>query len=686
MQCVLELPVKLACECMWVGREEEVEQRRLRWMRASLMRDWMRSLGALRRAALSDARDGARYSVASTVRRVVRRSMSKRASLPSAAAHSTARMCGQRFRRQSGRAGWGAMVVGAGLSAAGLAGAYVYVSAPTGQSERVELVRHAQSESARKYMNLWRQFRAAVCDSGSLNLSTSEKSSRADQPIATHSVNPTEIFDFVICGAGTSAQAALEELHRISPNSSVLLLADEWREPYYDSPVCQSSLKEHAAADGQRGHDQLARLEKLCDNIRLGEHVDAVNVRQNCIHLSNGNVIGYKKLLLCLGASVDYQLRTKSMVAEQAGADRRFLAGRHHAGESELVKLIEQKSSSGQQLHVTVVGGGWNGTAYAAKLAGLGCAVTLMCSEPSLWHKYLPAYLIEFLTKQFKQLGIEVVPYASVQYVTPQTSAGRSDELVVHFGLTYDLYSSEWLRTDFVAFLPTHMPSPVLQLDSDGFLERNTQLGCIDANAELCVASDVYGAGDCVSYPSSRLGGRRRSTAHEHAIHSGKHAARNMLGVDKGGTREPYDFEPVREIDYSIVGSYMYCVGRCSSDCESYGYYYPSRSTDTELNGCVFYVEHKTLRVVGAMLLTEQACPSARETLRDVFTNLGAGPFFQEARDMHQFLTECTRKIMHETGIVHSDDGSTRSRATPLIRKRSVPRDSQRGDNGVDRL
>jgi len=297
--------------------------------------------------------------------------------------------------------------------------------------------------------------------------------------------------------------------------------------------------------------------------------------------------------------------------------------------------------------------------------------VTLICEEPGLLHQFLPKFLTEYLTKQFKSLGIEFLSYAKLHYVS-RIWYKDDEELLVHVARTYDTQKMEKLRTDFLCFLPTQRPRSAEPIDFGSFVEFDRWNGGIVCNAELCAASNIYVCGDAVSYPNLYSGSHRRCLDYEHALKSAVVAANNMVAslLEHKSRKLPtptalpsiYDNEPVRYVDFSILGFGIYSIGRIGPQYEAYGYFFPRMAThiNNEYHGCVFYVEPRSFRVVGALVITEpqpdlhdfaagsRSPHQVISTLKKYFmTSQYPDREYLSQKDMEATLIEWTRRLVH---------------------------------------
>ncbi|BFV59763.1 FAD-dependent oxidoreductase [Kitasatospora sp. CMC57] len=172
--------------------------------------------------------------------------------------------------------------------------------------------------------------------------------------------------------------------------------------------------------------------------------------------------------------------------------------------------------------HLVLVGAGWIGAETATVARQLGCRVTVVEAGATPLAGALPAELGGLMTRWYADAGVELRCGVGVAAVEPGAvlladgTELAADEVVVGIGARP---ATGWLAG-----------SPV-ELDRAGAVLTDDQL--------RTSLPGVWAAGDCVSYPSARLGARLNVQHWDHALQSGRAVAASVLGA---GT--PYDPVP----------------------------------------------------------------------------------------------------------------------------------------------
>jgi NADPH-dependent 2,4-dienoyl-CoA reductase/sulfur reductase-like enzyme len=238
-----------------------------------------------------------------------------------------------------------------------------------------------------------------------------------------------------------------------------------------------------------------------------------------------GNAIRYNKLLLATGGA-PRQLRIP-------GGN---LACISYYRTLEGYRQLRAGAKPGKS--AVVIGGGFIGSEIAAALRMNDVSVTIIFPEEWLVSRVFPESLGRALTEFYRSKGVVVLAGEIPASIAPRgdgytvhTRGGAAidaDLVVVGIGISLNLGLAESARLD----------------TGDGIL--------VD---EFLRTShpDVYAAGDVASFPEQVLG-RRRIEHWDNAISQGKHAGRNMAGLNQPFTDIPFFFSDLFEFGYEAVG------------------------------------------------------------------------------------------------------------------------------------
>ena len=111
--------------------------------------------------------------------------------------------------------------------------------------------------------------------------------------------------NLVIIGAGQSAIQCITTLKKEGYSGSITLIGDEDHLPYQRPPLSKGFLDD--SVNKERLY--FKKLEFYTENriqLRLGTSAEKVNIADKSIFLSDGNEIGFDKLVFATGSRVRY--------------------------------------------------------------------------------------------------------------------------------------------------------------------------------------------------------------------------------------------------------------------------------------------------------------------------------------------------------------------------------------------
>ena len=427
----------------------------------------------------------------------------------------------------------------------------------------------------------------ARSDSAPALLTETSPKPESDPPPA-----PTAYYKYVIVGGGLAAHTAAAELARLDPSGSLLMVTD------VESGAPASPMRREAWQARHRVYHCGAPLESL-------------DVANETVQFRGHEPVRYGRLLLATGDTHELE----SSCAIGTDAERYFVPFGH------LAHLDSFRTESDTR-HITLIGGSWFACAEAYRIAAAATTtiatanrVTLLVEDAAPLACYLPKDAANSVTRQLRAVGVEVIPYASVRYITgrrrrqqqqqqsPSQRGAPVDEAEIYFARTFDRGIIASFRTDRFSFTP---PQPraggARVLHPNAFVECDAESGGVMCNRELMAASNVYVAGDAATYPDARIG-RRRARGYGHAVHSARVAARNMAGGRHAYLHQPslhvrvgaLEFVGVGDTDtgdetYMFTGSVATTGGRTDA----------AKANGGAEDSVVFYVRDRT-SIVGAL-------------------------------------------------------------------------------------
>ncbi|KAH8023277.1 hypothetical protein HPB51_011720 [Rhipicephalus microplus] len=379
---------------------------------------------------------------------------------------------------------------------------------------------------------------------------TTSKSHAGSKVQPSSNTKLPESVPYLLVGTGTASFSAFRAIRAADPTAKVLAIGEEPYKPYMRPPLS----KELWLSDESRktlsfkqwnGRERSIFFEHedfYCHPDQLMEReTGGIAVVSNCrvvridseaqkAILEDGREIRYEKCLIATGG------QPKNLpVFEKPELSGKITLYRTVDDFKALDELSRRAKS------VVIVGGGFLGSELACALGRRGMKTGLtvyqVFSEKGCMGRVLPEYLSRWTTDKC---------------VTRASSSGQeiaADHVVVAVGL-----------------------EPSTDLAKASGLEVDDKIGGFKANAELEARSNLWVAGDALSFYDTKLG-RRRIEHHDHAVVTGRLAGENMTGA-----RKPYKHQSMfwsdlgPEVGYEAIGiveSHLQTVGVFARPTES---------------------------------------------------------------------------------------------------------------------
>jgi programmed cell death 8 (apoptosis-inducing factor) len=346
-------------------------------------------------------------------------------------------------------------------------------------------------------------------------------------------------FDFVFVGGGMASYMAIKEIKSKMKDPSILLIGDELYSPYLRPPLSKNLWKaseedkkelSFQTQDGEvmniwadgKGNNPIEGVTQ-----KVG-HVRSIDSQKKVVILEDGSEFQFEKCLLATGARAISLRHIEDKVRDKV----------HTLRTIDQWKALEAQTKSADTT-VTIVGGGYLGTELASSIQG--CKVVQVLSKEHPMNGVFPNFLGERIGEKLNDAGVELVANSHVVAVT------EKDEKC---NIIFEDGSS---RESDVVVLALGVEADFNVIARSGF-EVDTERGGVVANSELQVVSDVYAAGDVVSYYDVNVGMRRRVEHVDHASMSGILAAQNMMGAKKVYDYLPVEFGSMAGIEWEGCG------------------------------------------------------------------------------------------------------------------------------------
>lgn len=308
----------------------------------------------------------------------------------------------------------------------------------------------------------------------------------------------------VIVGAGHAGTAAAIALRECGWQGSVVLIGNEPLQPYERPPLSKAILLEQADAEPKLLLPP-QRLEELAIAYLQSRSVISIDRAAHTITLSGGARLTYERLLLATGA------RPRSLTVPTADGSR-VATLRTYADALFVRRYIGQGSK------LVVIGGGFIGLEVAATAVSRGASVTVIETGHRLLTRAVPAPMAELIKIKHQRSGVRIEIGAAVERV--DAVEGQSKVI---------LTDGRILLADLVVVGIGAVPNVELAQAAGLSLDNGIALDEMLATSD----PDIFGAGDCCSFPHSLYGERIRLEAWRNAHRQGMVAAANMLGENR---------------------------------------------------------------------------------------------------------------------------------------------------------
>jgi NADPH-dependent 2,4-dienoyl-CoA reductase/sulfur reductase-like enzyme len=324
-------------------------------------------------------------------------------------------------------------------------------------------------------------------------------------------------YDYLIIGAGMTADAAAKAIHEREPGARIGIVGEERHPPYERPPLSKALWK------GNKTVEAIDLGTKTAATLHLGRRIVTLDRAARRVCDDRGDTYSYRRLLLATGAS-PRRLPFRGARAIEFRTLDDYLTLRRYADAG---------------AHIAVVGGGFIGGELAAALADRGCRVTLLFPGSTLGAGRLPPALGAFLNEEYRAHGVVVRPNARV-------TGGRCGE----DGVSLSLADGSTVEADVVVaglgVTPnTHLAEQAGLAIADG-IAVDDRLRTSDP--------EIFAAGDVANFPCAALGTRLRIEHENAAISMGHHAGRVMTGDDAPYTTLPFFYSDLFDLGYEAVG------------------------------------------------------------------------------------------------------------------------------------
>jgi len=326
------------------------------------------------------------------------------------------------------------------------------------------------------------------------------------------------LYDYLIIGAGMTADAAAKAIRKADAEASIGMVGDERQAPYERPPLTKALWKGDKPIESiDLGTDRSGAV------LHLQRRIEVLDRDDRSARDDQGDVYRYRRLLLATGAAPRKLPFAGDRIINYRTLDD-YLALRRYAVPG---------------AKIAVVGGGFIGSEIAASLSATGCQVTMLFPGASLGAGRFPAPLAKFVDGYYRERGVNLMPGVKVV-------DGRADA----DGVEVALSDGTTCRADAVVAGLGVTPNTGLAeragLRVDNGVIVDEQLRSSDA--------DIFAAGDVANFHNAALDLRQRVEHENAAISMGGHAGRAMTGAGEPYTLLPYFYSDLFDLGYEAVG------------------------------------------------------------------------------------------------------------------------------------
>ncbi len=329
----------------------------------------------------------------------------------------------------------------------------------------------------------------------------------------------------VIVGAGQAAVQAIQTLRQQGFDGRISLVGEEVYPPYQRPPLSKKYLAGALARD--RLYLKPETFYETRDvTVHLGMRAVELERDTRRVHLSNGRVLNYDRLLLATGS--------RPRRVDLPGSD---LGGIHYLRSIDDVDAISTAIEPGTR--VVIVGAGYIGLEVAAVLRELGLGVTVLEATERVMGRVVCAEMSAFYEQRHAAAGVDI-----------RTRTGVARFLGARSVDTVEATDGSRFPCDLVIVGIGVVPN--VELAQRAGLECPDGIR-VDAHARTGDPL-ILAAGDCTTHPHPFVGRYIRLESVHNAVEQGKAAAFSILGQERPFVDIPWFWSDQYDLKLQIAG------------------------------------------------------------------------------------------------------------------------------------
>jgi len=328
----------------------------------------------------------------------------------------------------------------------------------------------------------------------------------------------------VIIGAGQSGAQAVATLRAEGFTGAITMVGDEPFAPYQRPPLSKAYLMGTMERERLFLKPDAFYTDAKCELI-LGVAATKIDRAARTVHLADGRILPYDKLLIATGSRVR-KIRCP-------GAE---LPGIHYLRGIADVDALRAEFVAGKKL--AIVGGGYIGLEVAAVAAKRGIDVTVFEAMDRLMARAVSVPVSDFYEKVHREAGVKLLLKTGVQAFEGKDRV----EAVRAEGKSY----------------PADVVLVGIGIVPNEELAKEAGLACddgivVDARSDVTGDPAIFAAGDCTRH-IGREGVPLRLECVQNAIDQAKHAALGMAGKTNTYREVPWFWSDQYDLKLQIAG------------------------------------------------------------------------------------------------------------------------------------
>ena len=329
----------------------------------------------------------------------------------------------------------------------------------------------------------------------------------------------------VIAGAGHAAGQAVASLKQLKFEGPIVLVGDEPYLPYQRPPLSKKFLAGEMPAERLYFKPESFYADDNIE-IRLNTRIESIDRHSHRLATSDGDHIGYDKLILALGARV----RTVPV----PGSD---LDGILYLRSIADVDKIRAAIAPGKR--IVIIGAGYIGLEVAAVCRQLKLEVTVIEMADRVMSRVVSPQVSDFYQQQHLSHGVDL-------HLSTGLEAFQGDGHVEAVTTT----DGQSMPTDLVVIGVGIQPNIELA-ETAGLAVDN---GIVVDDHCQTEDPDIYAIGDCTSHPNNIYGRQLRLESVHNALEQAKTAVSNLCGIAARYSQVPWFWSDQYDIKLQIAG------------------------------------------------------------------------------------------------------------------------------------